>query len=521
MRILIFIPLVFSLSNLLAQPGTLDPSFDLDGLVQIDFNGGGDFIGKILPQEDGSILVLGESYDVDDNSQLVMSRLLGNGSIDESFADQGYRYIPLDKPSAQIRDAQQLPDGSIIIGGGLGDWVPFQTFFLAKISAEGILDSNFGNNGVINEEYLSSGSRATNILLEGNEHFIVSRTGIFGNPLVRYDLQGNIDESFGIDGLAIFDPEDLAYPWRLRMLSDGSIIAGGTEFYTGGIFNGKMLIKRFSEDGVADFSFGVNGSIYTDFGLPGAILNDICVLPDDRFLVVYTEGGTNVRHGGVARFLPSGILDETFGVNGIAKLPLGAGVSGLGTNPRSVAYDNNEHIFVVGSDGDFITSDAYVAKFSSAGILDVDFGDNGFAYTDFGYGGDPEVGGFIQIMEDQRILIGGVAIGDQSADFTLAMFLNTDTSNSEESTFPQGKLTLSPNPASEQIFITGISRSDDPILLSIFNAQGGLSLRKDITWSVVDQHTDLSIDIAGLPPGVYWLVLENSQEQQTETFIVK
>lgn len=74
--------------SLLAQSGSLDPSFDNDGIVTTPIGIHADKAFAITTQADGKIVVAGEA---DNGSQLffALTRYNSNGSLDVSFDNNG------------------------------------------------------------------------------------------------------------------------------------------------------------------------------------------------------------------------------------------------------------------------------------------------------------------------------------------------------------------------------------------------------------------------------------------------
>ena len=126
----------------------------------------------------------------------------------------------------------------------------------------------------------------------------------------------------------------------------------------------------FSQPGTVDLSFGSNGFVYTKtLSVNYAVVQQ----PDGKLL---TAGGYSDNKGNpvgdIARYLPDGTLDSSFGTNGFAGYPPGGGGSDI----------------ILQADGKIVTIGSHLSRLKSDGSLDSSFGKNGIAFIpDYGDGG--------------------------------------------------------------------------------------------------------------------------------------
>lgn len=127
--------------------GALDTSFGINGTVvtTIDtfYN---DAIRKILIQNDGKIVVVGNDADSTGASRIAMVRYLTNGTIDTSFASNG---IYISNFYGGSFDAALQVDSKIVVSGysyptGMEPGV----FSVFRYNTNGVLDSDFVNSNV-------------------------------------------------------------------------------------------------------------------------------------------------------------------------------------------------------------------------------------------------------------------------------------------------------------------------------------------------------------------------------------
>ncbi len=142
--------------------------------------------------------------------------------------------------------------------------------------------------------------------------------------------------------------------------------------------NTRFELFRLLEDGSPDSSFG-NGGILLLHAAPlstGTVSNwvrAICVLPDDRFLVVYRTGVDAAAPSVVQCYDPDGMLDTAYGLMGTVELGLGDS-----TFVGSHAVLQPDGKLVVG--GRFSTSDGMLRVLPD-GTMDLGFGMDGFGVS--------------------------------------------------------------------------------------------------------------------------------------------
>jgi uncharacterized delta-60 repeat protein len=157
--------------------GAPDSSFGNNGLVNIPT---GTNTGKnvnalyVLPDE--KILIGSHAYNLPIfQNQIIVTKYNSNGSIDNSFGNNGsYRNVITDEYSGfNIWDMVVQQGGQIILGGntysnGVGGMT------LSRLTANGNLDKSFGKNGIVKvpNQYSSSGGNAVKLAIDTNNKLI-------------------------------------------------------------------------------------------------------------------------------------------------------------------------------------------------------------------------------------------------------------------------------------------------------------------------------------------------------------
>ncbi len=145
--------------------------------------------------------------------------------------------------------------------------------------------------------------------------FIFALILTFSLSLIAQAAPGDLDTSFGTSG-KVFSELPSGAVYTIAIQPDGRIIAAGDTNQPNGI--GFILI-RYNPNGTFDTTFGTNGKVTTLFGV-NVDVNAIVLQTDGKILVAGYGAiafGPGANHDFlVARFLPDGTLDTSFGDGG-------------------------------------------------------------------------------------------------------------------------------------------------------------------------------------------------------------
>ena len=217
---------------------------------------------------------------------------------------------------------------------------------------------------------------------------------------------GTVDPTFGSDGIVTADFGNTASQVdNLVVLSDGRIIALGRVPSTGGI-----QVARYLPDGSPDLTFGTNGA--TDLPelttlAPPIVLPDGKLVIAGRFFGIIDDELVNALE--IIRLNTDGAIDTAFGTDGRQRIALPQ----IGINIALARLPNGQLITAtsVGFSGALILLNA-------DGTLDTNFDGGVIEYLDrdFGFGIIPQ--------PDNSFLVGGRVRG--TPDELLVMALNPD-----------------------------------------------------------------------------------------------
>jgi len=129
--------------------GSLDTSFDTDGIVTTSL-GGVEQLNALVIDTDGKIVVAGYS-DAGGNKDFVVARYNTDGSLDTSFDTDGIVVTDLggiDLISDLVLDA----DGKIVVAG-YSDAGGNNDFVVARYNTDGSLDTSFDTDGIVTTDW--------------------------------------------------------------------------------------------------------------------------------------------------------------------------------------------------------------------------------------------------------------------------------------------------------------------------------------------------------------------------------
>lgn len=205
---------------------------------------------------------------------------------------------------------------------------------------------------------------------------------------------GSVDTSFGVAGRANSDFPNQATARAVAVQPDGKVVvAGGGPGFS---------VARFNRDGSKDLTFGSNGTAFYVLGPSANTALAVAIQPDGKIVLAGESGINNLDHGmTLVRFTAAGVLDNTFSSDGVASVEIGANTS----SAYGVALQSSGAIVVAGfTKLNANDSDVVVARFTSAGILDTTFGTNGLIQE---HNGPKSFAYSLVIAPDGKITVGG------------------------------------------------------------------------------------------------------------------
>lgn len=270
-----------------------------------DANNGVPKVYALAVQPDGKVIVGGNFSVLNQTPGGGLARLNADGSLDSTFnAGSGAVYGEFSQVG-QVNCLAVLPNGKILVGGTFESFNNVSPPGLVRLNADGSVDTTFnpgggGLNGNVRSIAVQSNGQ---IVIGGN--FVLSNSGLSDSCIARLNADGTLDQSFSVE----FGPDLNIY--AVAVQSNGQVIVGGNfnSFDDSGAPN---HLLRLNTNGSVDASY-----LGSHFNLSISEVDSIVVQPDDKAII----GGAFIRerggqaespHNGVARILTSGMQDTTF-----------------------------------------------------------------------------------------------------------------------------------------------------------------------------------------------------------------
>lgn len=326
-----------------------------------------DHVRATAIQPDGKILVEADSLLPSGEHVIGVTRLLPDGSFDLAFGNAGITYIQHGGYTAP-GGLQLQPDGRILVGGTTladGD----STFFVGRLTAEGLLDTSFNSPWgytifdfffFLNPGYYAEGLAAMALQEDGKIVLVGDLAPGASRDLgvARLNGDGSVDLAFGgqVCGCTTVgfdlggDAND--YARAVAVDASGRIVVAGQAHWGGTDWDWALF--RLTPGGTLDPTFNGSGkeTLVWDLSLDRTDLpSRIVTLADGRFVVAGTatvdDQGQTFRLPALARFAASGGLDPTFGSGAHPGRCLPAGIlSGIGSEQVGLAADDRGRLLL-------------------------------------------------------------------------------------------------------------------------------------------------------------------------------
>ena len=380
--------------------GHLDTEFGDDGVVRIPVREREDWNRSAALQNDGKLLIVGQSYTSDQGWEVSVVRLNHDGSLDSSFDADGKQSLAISTEHDIGYAVEVFPDGKILLAGRSADDAVLAILNGDRIQNDGenqapinivtqtlstqintpiALTEYLGNRisttdtdiglGIM-EVTLSAYSGTVSVVNLNPSETISYVTGD-GRDDVELKIRGRIDEINAALQWIVFTP-DVDYTGTEATLtvstSDlGSSGSGGSKQDTDVIQITVNSAYAFEQPpswevtpSILDEEFGVAGIKTHSLSSGADVINQMMMMENGKIMAV---GGLN-DHFGIMRFNADLTFDTTFGANGFTETDLG---------PGRHAWDIQRH-----PNGGWLVSGSHaLARYTESGLLDASFGTEG------------------------------------------------------------------------------------------------------------------------------------------------
>lgn len=219
--------------------GTLDASFDGDGLVTTQATAAHDHVFDLELQGDGKIVAVGTAFDPADSARttIVLARYHSDGTLDGSFDGDGLVVAPFGVRTSAAFDAALQRDGKIVTAGGA----------VSRFNPDGSPDTGFGGGGQASEavDAAALALQPDGKLLVAGSRFTPPSTVDIG--VARLTTAGRLDATYGRGGSVFTDvgsgSEDRAGAAVLG--PDGKLVVAGATRPTFGSGAWDFAVARY------------------------------------------------------------------------------------------------------------------------------------------------------------------------------------------------------------------------------------------------------------------------------------
>jgi uncharacterized delta-60 repeat protein len=398
----------------------------------------------------------------------------------------GTGIVALDLKQSELGNAVRIQaDGKILLAGVRGSGLN-SYYYVARFKSDGSLDLSFNGTGTVLTTKFAAPSEKTSIHIQPDGKIILG-----GNGFVRIDSNGKIDQGFEINSKFVV--------YSTAQQSDGKFVLAG---YGSNTLPGvekddyNSMITRFNANGGVDLSLNKTGYLELNLGKNDTIA---AMVPqaDGQLLL-----GCRINNEPtLVRVNSDGKLDSTFGVGGKATLVV-SDLKALSVD--IIKLQNDGKILVAGIEA----GKGYLARFLPNGKLDLSFGGTGHVYLDgTSYMLDWIEPSALEVQADGKIILAGGA--GYPKDAFVAIRISSD--GKLDKTFNQtGTLRLDDTEVlgatgiaiqADGSILFSATKNDDAVMVRV-NANGVLDRSLSVSNSV-----DASVNFDG---GSTPVVLDNN-----------
>jgi len=282
--------------------GVLDASFGKDGHAIFDILGGTDEAIKIIEDTEGRLVILGNT--INQGYDMFLLRLNTDGTVDSSFNKDGIVILDPFGYDNYAADLSERPAGGYyVFGTSSGNGKIFGS--IMSVSKNGNFNIDLGGPGSMGFQ-VGSYKTGINAGKFYNQSLLISGSFIGDEDnqdgfIARIGLDGKLNESFNLTGIVEIKLSPANQADEIFRTME---IASDSSIFLGGIANDgetKMLVAKYGMNGIRDPFFGnLNGRLFsafpeanaTGFELTSSVLDE----ENQRF---YLTGTANMSNGTV------------------------------------------------------------------------------------------------------------------------------------------------------------------------------------------------------------------------------
>lgn len=244
--------------------GGVDTSFGVQGYATVAVSSGEDKVNAMAADAAGAIYLVGASRAA--SQDFAIAKLTAEGVIDTTFGTDGKTLVDFGSDDEAFSVLPQSDGGLLVVGrsvvGGNAKLA------VTRLNAAGVVDTAYGTGGKfdsvigVGAEFRASAQDAfSRTLIAGSAMILGTRRFV----VVRLTAAGALDKSFGDDGVSTFSPGAAGDSAAALLVTADRIYVGGTRTASRASSNTDFAMLALTHGGTLDTAFASSGVFSFDF----------------------------------------------------------------------------------------------------------------------------------------------------------------------------------------------------------------------------------------------------------------
>ncbi len=504
------------------SPGSLDPTFNQVG-YRADVTQDTIRSSEVDLMPDGRIVASGISENGPDRLIHVF-RYHVNGNLDTTFAHTGHVIVHGPKVQSDYHDATLQADGKILLyyqAPASLDGVNV----VGRLNLDGTMDATFGNGGWVLD--------STNYPIGYPNEVIVQPDGkilLTG----RYTDENVYTDGFYVQRLLPSGMPDLAYgtagygyaltpAFSLQCIAaelqpDGKLLFAGYTYDTLSFVNHNAVLGRVNSNGTTDTGFGTNGYVWNTTVPLYEFAKDVAIgLQGEIYVAADNPNSTQGQDYNLVQFSSAGVLNTNFGTGGW--IEISDGFNDLSIQAIEVQADGGVLTLSIGSDIQGNTEVPNLIRLTPSFVRDPNFGTNGLANPVLNNQGlSPDA---MALQADGAIVVAGTSsMGWLDGNMTVARYNGLLALAAEPAIAAATIMELYPNPNAGLAQMRLTFPASCEVTVRLCDMLGRTVAQPCAHQTLTAGTHVMTVDAQALPAGTYLLHVQTDAQVQTQRMVV-
>lgn len=407
----------------LSEDGTLDPTFDGDGIARFPILQESFASGMTIQADLGKIVLVGYARDSSSHRAVAVVRCDANGAPDATFDGDGIAvtYAGSGDSYGYAVAIQGYAPVKLVVVGDYGPPAGPRNALIIRYNNNGAPDPTFGpaaGTGIViqpigagDDTFRSVTVRYTII---GNPDRVIAagstKSGTSGNisdvAVCQYLLTGALDTAIDGDGIIVTSTSSTDDRANSVLTAAARIVVAGFSGF-GGSAPDVLLIAYRSTNGTLDTGLDSDGIKLLDIGNAITYAAAVALQADGKVVLAGTASHP-LNAMAVTRLNTDGSRDPGFSADGRTLISFGTGSSGQGA-ANDVVVQPDGRVVLAGTTGAYPSTSLGVARLLTDGMLDPSFSADGVwrSFTN-------EEGWGVAVQPDGAMVVVGNSTGSTS-----------------------------------------------------------------------------------------------------------